>query len=153
MIVKKTKQLGNFKRGINLYVPRRSSSAPSGLPVASTASVNIAEVPWIYYSPFTKKTSGYEFPSTGYSLLITSGTIYVNNQENGDITLVAPNTSFSVVDEGNTYPFLTTSTWVIINFSDDDGTPTYLNTVTNPSTNSNSIPTTGWSPSITITAA
>ena len=30
MIVKKTKQLGNFKKGINLYVPRRrSSSAPS----------------------------------------------------------------------------------------------------------------------------
>jgi hypothetical protein len=36
MIVKKTKQLGNFRRGINLYVPRRrSSSAPSGIPVGS----------------------------------------------------------------------------------------------------------------------
>jgi hypothetical protein len=37
MIVKKTNQLGNFKRGINLYVPRRrSSGAPSGI-VAATA--------------------------------------------------------------------------------------------------------------------
>ncbi len=43
MIVKKTKQLGNFKRGINLYVPKkRIVSAPSGIPVASTASIIVS---------------------------------------------------------------------------------------------------------------
>jgi len=38
MIVKGTRQLGNFKRGINIYVPKRISTppAPSGI-VAATA--------------------------------------------------------------------------------------------------------------------
>jgi len=37
MIVKKTKQLGNFKRGINLYVPtrRRVSAVPSTIPLTA----------------------------------------------------------------------------------------------------------------------
>ena len=36
MIVKGTKQLGNFKRGVNLYVPkRRSAAAPSGIPAST----------------------------------------------------------------------------------------------------------------------
>ena len=128
--------------------------APAGIPVASTVSVNIAGEPYIYYSPFTKQSSGYEFPATGgYSLIVTSGTIYVDVQENADITLIAPNTSLSVIDEGNTYPYVTTSTWVILNFSDNDGEPTYSVGSTNPSTNATAIPTTGWSPSLTITAA
>ena len=42
MIVKGTKQLGSFKRGINLYVPKRkTSAAPSGIPTATTNTVNI----------------------------------------------------------------------------------------------------------------
>jgi hypothetical protein len=36
MIVKGTKQLGNFKRGVNLYIPKRkTSAAPSGIPVST----------------------------------------------------------------------------------------------------------------------
>jgi len=37
MIVKKTKQLGNFKKGINLYVPRR----PSGINPATPTNLVI----------------------------------------------------------------------------------------------------------------
>ena len=41
MIVKGTKQLGNFKRGINIYVPKRISTppAPSGIPTATANSI------------------------------------------------------------------------------------------------------------------
>ena len=40
MIVKGTKQLGNFKRGVNLYVPkRRSAAAPTGIPTATANSI------------------------------------------------------------------------------------------------------------------
>ena len=44
MIVKKTKQLGNFKKGINLYVPtrRRVSAAPSGIVAATAGSLIIS---------------------------------------------------------------------------------------------------------------
>ena len=37
MIVKGTKQLGNFKRGVNLYIPKKRivSAAPSGIPVST----------------------------------------------------------------------------------------------------------------------
>ncbi len=43
MIVKKTKQLGNFKKGINLYVPtrRRVSAAPSGIPASTPSYLTI----------------------------------------------------------------------------------------------------------------
>jgi hypothetical protein len=46
MIVKKSKQFGNFKRGINLYVPRRSSASrvPTTLPIST---------PTLYFSGLT----------------------------------------------------------------------------------------------------
>jgi hypothetical protein len=45
MIVKKTNQLGNFKKGINLYVPRkRISAAPTTLPLST---------PNLYFSGLT----------------------------------------------------------------------------------------------------
>jgi len=49
MIVKKTKQLGNFKRGINLYIPRRrSSSAPSGIVVATANAIVLSGITGAY---------------------------------------------------------------------------------------------------------
>lgn len=47
MILKDTKQLGNFRRGINLYVPKKRivSAAPSGIPVATPSSVIVAGSP------------------------------------------------------------------------------------------------------------
>jgi hypothetical protein len=153
MIVKKTKQLGNFKKGINLYVPTRRivSAAPSGIPVASTASVNIAEVPYIYFSPFTKKLSGYEFQCNfNYNVVINSGLIYMNISENGnDYVLISPNTIF--YKDG--FIFYTVSNWKVVSFGDNEGSPEVFDISTNPSTDPTTIPTIGWSPAITITAA
>jgi len=49
MIVKKTKQLGNFKRGINLYVPKKRSE-PSGIPVVSTNAIVLSGLIGGYFS-------------------------------------------------------------------------------------------------------
>ena len=55
MIVKGTKQLGNFKRGVNLYVPKRRSAAPSGIPVASTSQIIVTSTnSFIGSAPFNK---------------------------------------------------------------------------------------------------
>jgi len=73
MIVKKTKQLGNFKRGINLYVPRRSSSAPAGIPTATTTIINISVPSYEgFYSNFQKSLAGnWEGPSLQSALIFT----------------------------------------------------------------------------------
>jgi hypothetical protein len=45
MIVKKTKQLGNFKRGINLYIPKKRivSAVLNGIVAASTNTINVVD--------------------------------------------------------------------------------------------------------------
>jgi len=128
------------------------SPAPSGIPVASTASVNLDSAFHAFspYNPFTKKLSGYEFSVNGvYSLVVNSGLIYMNTVENGDFVLIPPNTI--LYKDG--FQFYTRSTWKITQFSDDEGSATYLEIYTNASTDPATIPTTGWSPAITITAA
>jgi len=127
------------------------SPAPSGIPVASTASVNIAGVPYIYFSPFTKKLSGYEFQCNfNYNVVINSGLIYMNISENGaDYVLISPNTIF--YKDG--FIFYTVSNWKVVSFGDNEGSPEVFDISTNPSTDTATIPTTGWTPSITITAA
>lgn len=139
-----------IKKNTTFKIPRTGSGAPSGIPVASTASVNIAEVPYNFLSPFAKKTSGYEFVVNGlFTVTVNSGLIYMSNSEDGSRVLVSPNTSFYLTGS----PFYTANTWQAMTFSDDDGTPTYSVLSTNSSIDSTTIPTTGWSPSITITAA
>jgi len=71
MIVKKTKQLRSFKKGINLYVPRRrSSSAPSGIPVASTNRVyfegGVNNYFGYVYKSFETEYNGSESPYNDY---------------------------------------------------------------------------------------
>ena len=125
MIVKITKQLGNFKRGINLYVPKkRSSSAPSGIPVAT---VNLV----INFGSGDPRNGTYS----------GGNETWVNYGFNGNYRLKAPNTVGNV-------------TWT---FFDDDN---YVEvSPSNPSTDANYIPTTGWvytigsGPTVTITAA
>jgi len=125
------------------------AAAPSGLPVASTASVNISTSPFQNYNPYTKKLSGYGFNVLGvYSLSVDSGLIYMNTVEDGNnFVLISPNT---ILSGGLSY---TPSTWKITQFGDDDGFPFFSESATNPSTDPTTIPTSGWSPSITITAA
>ena len=121
-------------------------AAPSGIPVASTASVNIAE--YSFFNPYPKRVSGYSFVGFGgeYSVSINSGTAYISASGNGDAVLAAPNTIFYIGGS----PFYTASAWELLSFGEG---PTADVASLNSSTDPTTIPTTGWSPSITITAA
>ena len=71
MIVKGTKQLGNFKKGINLYIPkRRSAAAPSGIPVASTTSVNVIDSNGSLTNTYYKESPDYWHPGGGDDKLV-----------------------------------------------------------------------------------
>jgi hypothetical protein len=163
MIVKKTKQLGNFKKGINLYVPRRrSSSAPSGIPVASTTSVVIAggssEANW-HRGTYTKTSTEVTYTVDGEPRFkfTPSATIYWFGNVRGFL-LVPPNCSVLCewYYDNNTYTTTieAVSTWRLIEFSNIEDGASIIELNTNASTNSSFIPDASWSaPSITITAA
>jgi len=127
-------------------LPFGGGAAPSGLPVASTASVNIAE--YSFFNPYPKRVSGYNFVGFGgeYNVSINSGIAYISTSGNGDIVLAAPNTIFYIGGS----PFYTASAWELLSFGEG---PTADVASLNSSTDPTTIPTTGWSPSLTITAA
>jgi hypothetical protein len=141
MIVKKTKQLGNFKKGINLYVPKKriASAAPSGIPVASTTAVNV-----VFGS------SSYTYNREAYPSII----YYAYSPQADNTWIVILNFNYEI-----------SSTWVLSEYSigfngegDPEQGPLSIR-ATNSSTNSAVIPTTGWTytlgtgPTVTITAA
>jgi hypothetical protein len=130
MIVKTTKQLGNFKRGINLYIPRRSSGTPSNIPLSTTNIVityngetreleKINDTFW--YNPIGGKNDSSACEITRFALQ------YVNSRWEFS-------TYFNMLDEGN----CSTGGFELIS--------------TNAGASS-SIPVSGWSTSITITTA
>jgi hypothetical protein len=136
----------NFGLNNGRKLPFGGGAAPSGLPVASTASVNIAN--YSFFNPYPKRVSGYNFACFGeeYSVSINSGIAYISASGGGDVVLAAPNTIFYI--EGS--PFYTASAWALLFFNQG---PTTDVISLNSSTDSTTIPTSGWSPSITITAA
>jgi len=71
MIVKKTKQLGNFKKGINLYVPRRRivSAAPTGIPVATTNNIIVSNSSQVGGSYFKQSSTSYMGPGFSKELI------------------------------------------------------------------------------------
>ena len=148
MIVKGTKQLGNFKRGINLYVPKRkTSAAPSGIPVVSTNSITIDG-----YGTFVKKIGGEEITSDG--LTIYSGVAYTNlgTNPNAYVLFGPPPTYTGDMD----LPQFSNWTLYSVGAYEGGDANAWLNGTLIASSTSNditTIPTFGWSPSITITAA
>jgi hypothetical protein len=133
-----------------------STPAPSGIPVASTASVIIG--------------GGTDFDGTavkkvnpeicignieeGYTLYVYSGASYSYQlgYQSGKI-LIPPQTELS------THPiFLSLAlntpfgTWRLAQVTYEDDQFYIADQIANPSTNPNFIPTTGWNPAITITA-
>ena len=157
MIVKGTKQLGNFKRGVNLYIPKRRSAAPSGIPVASTASVVISGNATFNGTAVKKVVPEQCFgdPVFGGKLYVDSGVVYAYGlSENAGKVLIPPQAL--ITDTYETGKLSTPSaTWRLVDTAYDGGEDTYyiISTVNNSSTDANYIPTSGWSPSITITAA
>ena len=165
MIVKKTKQLGNFKRGINLYVPRRSSSAPSGIPVASTTSIIITgDVSYLgTYARVSQPNNITNQNSGEADYLVFNGGTYLYRNPNqtfgqfdfGATILFAPN---SIVKDGGGAGSNTVGTpygyWALVSLAyDSEGFWFEFVRGTNPSTDSTTIPTSGWTGGVTITAA
>ena len=116
IIVKGTKQLGNFKKGINIYIPKRRivSAAPSGIPTATTNTITLqsggAGYP-IYIldgEPFPKQDIGY-FGGGGDIKLVWSGTRWEILGDNN--FLIAYNTTSGQTtnyfpDQGNWFDYL-----------------------------------------------
>ena len=151
MIVKGTKQLGNFKRGVNLYVPKRkTSAAPSGIPVASTASVVVANIASPYgdtNQTYTKISVLGEFIQfDGYSIRPFNGVCY--RSPNYSFVLVPPNVEMQWSD-GDWQNLGSRNYWSLAWLRYDDGNmnwamgfayPEYNYAFRNDSTNASFIP-------------
>jgi hypothetical protein len=127
MIVKKTKQLGNFKKGINLYVPRRSSASrvPTTLPIST---------PTLYFSglTFASDYGGGNSFAFRNPYQINSPSLEWRGQNYEDFF---SNLSYSVVyNEWGLY---------VGCYNSDDGQPTNIQCARNLA-NGAAIPLTGW---------
>jgi hypothetical protein len=159
MIVKKTKQLGNFKKGINLYVPKKRivSAAPSGLPVASTASVVISGNATFNGTAVKKVNPEQCFgdPVFGGKLFVDTGVVYAYGaSENYGNILIPPQALLTnLYDPGQLGTPSATWRLVVASYNGENDSFDILEITNNSSTDANYIPTTGWSPAITLTAA
>ena len=131
-------------------LPFGGGAAPSGIPVASTASVVIGNA-GSFNGTYTKKIPEQSFPiSGGHNSYIKTGICY----SLGNYLLLSPNAQIwddevgAILDS----PF---GVWKLIDPSFDIDLDSWVYSViaSNASTDANYIPDSSWSPSITITAA
>jgi hypothetical protein len=141
-------------------LPFGGGAAPSGIPVASTASVVISGNATFNGTAVKKVNPQQCFGDVvfGGKLYVDSGVVYAYGlEENYGKILIPPQALITDDPIGGTPDKLNTpsNTWRLLDVSYDGAEDTYyiLSTVNNASTDANYIPTTGWSPSITITAA
>jgi hypothetical protein len=141
-------------------VKRDAPVIPAGIPVSSTNQISIAGYSVNTNTSFIKKNTFNQFlgnPTWGGDVAyMGNGTAYVLGYYDGGgdrfgiiYVLLAPNST--IMDNpspaGNWMgPF---SNWRLLEFYSDDGTQTTIISE-NPSTNANYIPTTNWSPSLSI---
>jgi hypothetical protein len=145
MIVKGTKQLGSFKRGVNIYVPKKKvivPAAPSGIPVASTNSINVVDT--FGYNgtiALSKINSTLYYASTNFIYGTAYCEIYSDyvNVYIGQIRLIKEGGYWIYRYEG------------IYNCEENYSQNSDISSVLEVT--SGIIPTAGWSPSLTITAA
>ena len=126
-------------------VKREVISGPSGLPYSSTNSINLVD------PTYSNQNDNY-LKVVGYNNFTDDAGITTTNQFgqtiNGFITTYVLYFAFNV----------TTNRWEFGAYEDSLGEGTlvwsaaYPNNATNPSTNQNLIPTSGWSRNIVITA-
>ena len=150
MIVKGTKQLGNFKRGVNLYIPKRkTAAAPSGIPVASTNQIIVTNAGG-FNGTYIKRSSGAMLTGGGYGLLQGTGNSYsISDDEGAVFVLIGPQMTVGGYGAGSwifDYGYDIDEEYVGVIFGS-------AGSITNASTDITKIPTTGWSSGITITAA
>jgi hypothetical protein len=141
-------------------LPFGGGAAPSGIPVASTASVVISGNATFNGTAVKKVNPQQCFgdPVLGGKLYVYSGAVYAYGLgENVGKVLIPPQALITddlilgTPDKLNT----PSNTWRLVDAEYDSGEDVYniLSTANNSSTDANYIPTTGWSPAITITAA
>jgi hypothetical protein len=143
-----------IKKNTTFKIPRTGSAAPSGLPVASTSSIVVVGAEEVISG--TYDAQGYEDVVAGFdqgSFLAGLSPFYSKTQVEGNAPLyffLGPNAS--LLDfEGSNY-YVNGSNWKIFRLFDNEGLAVE-EIATNPSTNADYIPTSGWTPSITITSA
>jgi len=134
-------------------------SAPAGIPVASTASVVISGNATFNGTAVKKVNLEQCFgdPVFGGKLYVGSGVVYAYGlEENYGKILIPPQaTAIDDIPEGAPQLDTPANTWKLVyaTYLSEESSYPILATANNSSTDANYIPTTGWSPSITITAA
>ena len=139
---------------------KSGGAAPSGIPVASTASVVISGNATFNGTAVKKINPQQCFgaPVGGAKLFVDTGVVYAYGaSENYGNILIPPQALltddfiFGSPDKLGT----PAATWrlVVANYSGENDNYDILEITNNSSTDANYIPTIGWSPSITITAA
>jgi len=142
--------------GLGVQTTRKvgGGAAPSGLPVASTPSIVVVGSGGVPSGTYNVKE--YEDLVANFD----QGTFLAGLPPFYSKTQVEPNaplyfflgSNASLLDfEGSNY-YVNGSNWKIFRLFDNEGLAVE-EIGTNPSTNADYIPTSGWSPSITITAA
>ena len=141
------------------------SAAPSGIPVASTANVVISNAPQGQFvsmnGTYVKKVNPERcagIQDFGASLFVYSGAVFSSNLgENTGNILIGPETSLIDDFDGGSPDQIGTpyNNWRLIelSYNSENASWDVLTEILNSSSDPTTIPTTGWSPSITITAA
>jgi len=138
-------------------LPFGGGAAPSGIPVASTSSVTVAGFTGgntQYNGTYTKGTSGGLDPAI--TTPPTDGEFYI--KASSSFVLLPPSVTIggynSFDGDDYSYSFSPQGNWTISSINDNgEGSTSLIVIASNASSNNSSIPTSGWSPSITITAA
>jgi len=134
-------------------------AAPGGIPVASTASVVISGNATFNGTAVKKVNPQQCFgdPLFGGKLYVGSGVVYAYGlEENYGKILIPPQaTAIDDIPEGSPQLDTPANTWKLVyaTYLSEESSYPIIATANNSSTDANYIPTTGWSPSITITAA
>jgi hypothetical protein len=158
MIVKKTKQLGNFKRGINLYVPRRISVSTTNLSInggnagapANTftkATGNTDIYPCYYQQGNPDPTTKYTFNHLWQTSSFDGGEDWASAKLGVATRKLVGSSGNSFISGGNCNSEVTEAvspTWVLFSWRSDEYGYYSSTYATNPSQDFNNVPTTGW---------
>ena len=138
--------------GSRTPVVASSVPAPSGLPVSSTPSIVVVGSGGVLSGIYDTREYEQSIGTFEYDFYAGLSPFYSTTQDaiNDDIYIfLGPNASLFNGNLENYY--VNGSSWQIMRLFDNEGV-ILVSVGTNPSTNADYIPTSGWTPSITITA-
>ena len=142
-----------IKKNTTFKIPRTGSGAAGGLPVASTPSIVVVGSGGVLSAIYDTRENEQFIGTFENDFYAGLSPFYSTTQDaiNDDIYIfLGPNASLFDSNFENFH--VNGSSWQIMRLFDNEGV-SLVSVGTNPSTNADYIPTAGWSPSITITAA